>query len=143
MKKIATFLFFLFFTFNNLYAVETPENIDEIFAEWLVEFKKVAKEKHGIRDEILESAFKNIEYNHKVISLDRKQPEFVKTFYDYYDSKITKNTIEQGKKKLKEHEKILKEVQKNITFSRKFSLLFGVRKLITEGTKENHKLYQI
>lgn len=108
MKKILLILMSVFFVFN----VYAEADTDELFNQWVVEFKKMANEKHGIENEILDEAFKDIKFNAKVIKLDRNQPEFKKDFTTYYNNFATKKKIEEGKNLLIKHDELLKAVQK-------------------------------
>ena len=91
---------------------KTEEEIQAEFSQWVADFKKTAKEKYKIDEKLLDEAFKEVEYKPKVIKLDRNQPEFVKTFWGYYDDAVHPLRVRRGKAKMKEHEKLLKRVEK-------------------------------
>lgn len=92
--------------------IEIHSDADAEFHEWLDDFKKKLIKKYDINPEIVKKAFKNIKYEKKVIHADRKQPEFMKSFWSYYDSALKPERVANGKIKLKEHGKILDEVSK-------------------------------
>ncbi|MDR0423070.1 MAG: lytic murein transglycosylase [Rickettsiales bacterium] len=77
------------------------------FEIWKENFKKEAREKYSIRQDVLDIAFKDVRENEKIIHLDRNQPETQKTFLDYYGSIVNKSRIERGRNQLKQYEKIL------------------------------------
>lgn len=116
MRKffILSGLFFIIFFSYSAYAEneKTDQEIQAEFSQWVIDFKKIAQEKHKISTKILDKAFEAFEYKAKVIKLDRSQPEFVKTFWDYYKDALHPLRIKRGKAKLKENEKILKKVEK-------------------------------
>jgi len=114
VKKI----FLVFFTFLFLGTPvfgsdqKTEDEFRDEFLKWVVDFKKTAKEQYGINETLLEKAFSEVEYKPKIIKLDRNQPEFVKTFWGYYDNAVHPLRVRRGKAKMKENEKLLKRVEK-------------------------------
>jgi membrane-bound lytic murein transglycosylase B len=48
----------------------------------------------------------------RVIELDRKQPEFTRTFWSYLRNRVTENRVERGREKLDEHEALLHRVSR-------------------------------
>ena len=113
------FVFFIFFSFS-VFAQQSPaikelkdapEEIETFnakeFNDWLSDFKKKAHKKYKISQETLDMAFKNVSYNQKVIKSDRKQPEFMKTFWKYSDSALTPERIANGKIMLKKYKTLL------------------------------------
>ena len=85
---------------------------DREFKKWVEDFKKKAVKKHKISQATVDEAFKNIKYEPSVITSDRKQPEFMKTFWSYYDAALKPERIANGKIKLKEHYKLFNKVAK-------------------------------
>lgn len=111
MRKIFITLFIFFASFQ-AFADDEKEDIKIIFVQWLENFKKDLKEKHGITDDTIEKAFADVRYKHKIIKLDRNQPEFKRDFFDYYEDAIHPLRIKRGKKKIKEHSEILNQIHK-------------------------------
>ena len=113
MKKIIL-LFCMLFLLLTTYAMELQDDneIQNNFYQWLENFKIYAKEQHNINDETLSKAFKDVKYKHKVIKLDRNQPEFKKTFFDYYDDAIHPSRIKRGKAKMEKNKRVLDQVYK-------------------------------
>ena len=117
-------LFILFSIFSNFAFAQTAPAIQELknapeeieaynekeFNEWVIDFKKKANKKYKISQKTLDSVFKNIKYNPKVISSDRKQPEFMKTFWKYSDSALKPERIANGKIMLKKYKTLLQNV---------------------------------
>ncbi len=93
---------------------EAPEEIEgynaKEFNEWLEDFKEKARKKYKISQKTLDTAFKNIKYNPKVIKSDRKQPEFMRTFWKYFDSALKPERVADGRIMLKKYKTLLKNV---------------------------------
>ena len=117
------FATFLFFAPNISFAQtapalqelkSAPEDLDaydeEAFKKWVEKFKTRAIKKYKISEATVNEAFKDIKYNQNVISADRKQPEFMKTFWKYSDSALRPDRIANGKIMLKRYRTLLKTV---------------------------------
>lgn len=112
-RKFLVLVFFvLISSFSVGAAFSETYGKEEEFVQWLDGFKKIAREKHKIKDEVLNSAFKDVKFNPKIVETDRNQPEFVRTFWSYYENVIDTKRINEGKKRLINNQKLLKEVQK-------------------------------
>lgn len=81
------------------------------FKQWLGDFKQQALNK-GISQPTLDKAFKNIKLNQKVLQSDKKQPEFTKTFFEYFDRAVSDSRIKKGLKNYAKHQELLDEVTK-------------------------------
>ena len=81
------------------------------FKQWLGDFKQEALNK-GISQPTLDKAFKNIKLNQKVLQSDKKQPEFTKTFFEYFDRAVSDSRIKKGLKNYAKHQELLDEVTK-------------------------------
>ncbi|MDR1476793.1 MAG: lytic murein transglycosylase [Rickettsiales bacterium] len=91
---------------------EVREPNAERFSAWLADFKAKAKKKHKISESTIEAAFRNAKYEPKVIEADRRQPEFVRTFWSYYDSALSQDRIANGRLMMERHAKLLDTVSK-------------------------------
>lgn len=92
-------------------ATEEVETFDDKeFKEWVEDFKKTAIKKYKIKQSIVDEAFRDIKYEPKIINYDRKQPEFMKTFWNYYDSALKPERVANGKIKLKQNAKLFYSV---------------------------------
>jgi membrane-bound lytic murein transglycosylase B len=69
------------------------------FAHWVVEFSTIARAA-GIDEATLQIAFDNVRFVPRVIELDRAQPEFTRTVWDYLDSVLSTQRIARGEDKL-------------------------------------------
>ncbi len=61
----------------------------------------------GVKEETAKSVFANIQYQPRVISLDRSQPEFVQTFPGYYSKRVTAWRIGKGREMYAKHKELL------------------------------------
>ncbi|MGM0542182.1 MAG: lytic murein transglycosylase, partial [Pseudomonadota bacterium] len=82
---------------------------EQDFQRWLVEFKIQAVQA-GISKQTLSDAFADVQLNQKVLELDRRQPEFTSTFFEYFNRAVSDHRIESGIKNLNKHRKLLSEV---------------------------------
>lgn len=98
------------FSFANSYTVKKNQS-EADFQVWLQTFKQQAR-KQGISQNTLNHAFANTKLNQRVLELDRRQPEFTRTFWQYQQNAVTEWRIRQGKKLLKKHKALLHEVTK-------------------------------
>ncbi|MFZ5964173.1 lytic murein transglycosylase [Thalassococcus sp. BH17M4-6] len=80
------------------------------FERWIRDFRTRAA-RQGIRESVLDSAFRHARYDPEVIARDRNQSEFTKTIWDYLDSAASDKRIENGRTKLAEHRDILNRIE--------------------------------
>jgi len=73
--------------------------VEQRFAKWIADFRATARAQ-GISDATLRSAFDQVQYLPRVIELDRAQPEFVRTVWDYLDNTVTPQRVATGQDKL-------------------------------------------
>ncbi len=71
----------------------------QAFAAWVANFEATARAA-GIGEETLRAAFRDIQYLPRVVELDRAQPEFTRTVWDYLDRTVTPRRIATGRDKL-------------------------------------------
>ena len=64
----------------------------------------------GITSSSAMAAIAGVEHRERIIELDRSQPEFVQTFQDYLDQRVTRGRVERGRELLEEHEDLLARV---------------------------------
>jgi membrane-bound lytic murein transglycosylase B len=69
------------------------------FTQWVTAFR-VAARAQGISDATLHAAFDKVQYLPRVVELDRAQPEFTRTVWQYLDGAVTAQRIAQGQEKL-------------------------------------------
>lgn len=66
----------------------------------------------GVSDATVAEVLAAIEYQPRVIELDRRQPEFTQTFADYYGRRVTQNRVDRGRELLTRHRSLLDRVQR-------------------------------
>ncbi|WP_319380815.1 lytic murein transglycosylase [Thiomicrorhabdus sp.] len=79
------------------------------FDRWLSQFSQKA-EAAGIGKQTIDQAFKNLTPNQKVLDLDRRQPEFVSTFYDYFRRAVSQTRVANGRKNFRKQQALLAKV---------------------------------
>ncbi len=80
-------------------AVSGEVEHDQKFARWVAEFRTFARAA-GIDEATLQRAFDNVRFIPRVIELDRAQPEFTRTVWDYLDGALSAQRIARGQDKL-------------------------------------------
>lgn len=60
----------------------------------------------------------------RVVELDRSQPEFTQTFADYFNKRVTDRRIEEGRKLLKTHGKLLAKLKQEYGVPPQYLLAF-------------------
>ena len=78
----------------------TPDR-DQAFAQWVADFAASARAA-GMDEATLQQAFAKVRLLPRVIELDRAQPEFNRTVWDYLDSAVSKQRIARGQDKLRQ-----------------------------------------
>lgn len=73
--------------------------LQQAFAAWVADFSAAARAA-GINEETLRAALGEARYLPQVIELDRAQPEFTRTVWDYLDRTVTPQRIAMGRDKL-------------------------------------------
>lgn len=86
-----------------------PEQTEQAFQDWVTDFK-VRAHREGISQKTLDNAFADVHLNQKVLELDRRQPEFTSTFFEYFNRAVSDTRIENGIQNLKKHHALLQEV---------------------------------
>ena len=72
------------------------------FADWVTAFNATARAA-GIDEATLRLAFDAVQYVPRVVDLDRAQPEFTRTVWDYLDRTVSPQRVTQGQEKLSQH----------------------------------------
>ena len=110
----------LLFFFNSISFANTD------FDNWVIKYKKYAISK-GVSQDIVEESFKNVKLLKRIISYDRKQPEFIEKTEVYINKRVNKDKVIFAKKLIKKNEKILNEVEKKYKVQKEFLVaLWGV-----------------
>lgn len=78
----------------------------------------------GISGSIISRAFDGIQPSPRVIELDRKQPEFMQTFWQYLDARATDTRIQRGREMLSVHGDLLREVEERYGVQARYLVAF-------------------
>jgi membrane-bound lytic murein transglycosylase B len=73
--------------------------LQQRFTRWITGFADTARAA-GIDDATLRVAFDEVQYRPRVVELDRAQPEFTRTVWDYLDGAVSPQRVALGKDKL-------------------------------------------
>ncbi len=66
----------------------------------------------GISERVIEDVLGKVERVERVIELDRDQPEFTRTFAQYYTARVTEERVRRGRALLAEHRDLLLGIQR-------------------------------
>lgn len=73
--------------------------IEQAFGRWVRAFAATAGDA-GISHETLRAAFDDVRYLPRVVELDRRQPEFTQTVWEYLDRAVSPQRVARGREKL-------------------------------------------
>src|SRR5688572_29997089 len=79
--------------------VEMP--VEQRFSEWVAKFRASAQAQ-GFDEATLRAAFDGVQYQPRVVELDRAQPEFTRTVWEYLDITVSPQRVQRGQEKLAE-----------------------------------------
>jgi lytic murein transglycosylase len=82
-------------------AVAAEAALEQRFATWVAKFRGSALEA-GIDETTLRSALDGVQYLPRVIELDRAQPEFTRTTWQYLDAAVSPQRVTLGQQKLQQ-----------------------------------------
>ncbi|MFT6559742.1 lytic murein transglycosylase [Sneathiella sp.] len=111
MLKISTKLGSLVVAVAMAMPISSATAAKKEFGLWLEELKAEAQS-NGISKPILDTAFRNVKFKEKIITLDRKQPEVTQTFQQYMAKRLPKSLVDMGKARLHKHKAVLDEVSR-------------------------------
>ena len=86
-------------------------NVNIAFGRWIESFRGRALAQ-GIRQEVLDRAFRNVRYNSDVIGRDRNQTEFVLKIQDYIGRAVSETRVRNGVAALKRHRDTLNAIER-------------------------------
>ncbi|MBS0312156.1 MAG: lytic murein transglycosylase, partial [Proteobacteria bacterium] len=87
-----------------------PVQAQDDFDSWLGAFRQDARAQ-GISPATLDAALSGVEPNERVIELDRRQPEFLQTFSNYLERRVTPDQVARGQDQLEQHAALLDAVE--------------------------------
>ena len=96
---------------------------DSDFETWLNGVRRDAKAA-GISQATIEAALTGLNPIERVLELDRRQPEFTRTFWSYLDRAVTPERIERGRGLLAKHGELLARVQRRYNVQPRYLVAF-------------------
>ena len=93
------------------------------FGQCVAGLRSLAAEQ-GYPPETLDAAFADIRQSQRVLRLDRQQPEFFFTFWDYIERTVTNHRVERGRRLLERHHDILQNVYRDFGVRPEYLLAF-------------------
>jgi lytic murein transglycosylase len=121
LLRRSSYLFIVFLV--GLLTAAPPSARAASFDDWVFSFKQDAMAR-GVSANTLDQAFAGVTMVPRVLELDRKQPEFLQTFWRYLDARVTPARIERGRAMLVEHAALLEMVQKRYGVQPRFLVAF-------------------
>ncbi|WP_018076695.1 lytic murein transglycosylase [Thiobacillus denitrificans] len=100
-----------------------PVHAEGDFDSWLAAFRQDAGAQ-GISAATLDAALNGIAPLERVVELDRRQPEFLQTFADYLERRVTANQVARGQALLQEHAALFDAVERQYGVSRTVLVAF-------------------
>ena len=91
------------------------------FRSWLAELGNEAQAT-GISRSTIDLALASIEYNERVVELDRRQPEFTRPVWAYLSSAVSATRVEKGRTLLTEHRAVQDTVRRRYGISPRYQL---------------------
>jgi len=82
---------------------------DDRFDAWLNDLKREAIAK-GVSEATFDRAFEGVAPVRRIVELDRRQPEFTQTFWQYMDRRVTEERVRRGRELLARHRGMLNSV---------------------------------
>ncbi|MDM0014552.1 lytic murein transglycosylase [Variovorax sp. J22P168] len=74
---------------------------EQAFAQWVADFRAEMRAR-GIGESTLRDAFDQVQFQPRVVELDRAQPEFTRPVWEYLDGAASPQRISRGQQKLAE-----------------------------------------
>ncbi|MHB1214098.1 MAG: lytic murein transglycosylase [Thiobacillus sp.] len=88
-----------------------PAHAETGFDSWLAAFRQDAAAQ-GISEATLDAALTGITPVERVVELDQRQPEFLQTFVDYLERRVTPDRVARGQALMAEHAVLLDAVER-------------------------------
>jgi membrane-bound lytic murein transglycosylase B len=80
--------------------------------------------RQGVPDSVVDSAFRNLTPDQKVIELDSRQPEFSLTYGKYIGNAITSDRIVKGQQKLQQYRGLLTDLEREYGVAPQYIIAF-------------------
>lgn len=80
------------------------------FAAWVRGFTARARSA-GIRQDVLNAAFRGVRYDADIVRRDRNQSEFSKALWEYLDTAVSEVRVRNGRAALRKHRRVLEQIE--------------------------------
>ncbi len=114
--------------------IDKEISVEESFDDWKKEFKKIAMQ-NGVEKSLLNNILPKLTLLPNVLSADKKQSEFLLTFWDYTDKALSESRIKKGREILKEYQAFLKYVSQKYGVDEHYLVAFW-------GLETNYGLFK-
>ncbi len=111
LKNFYAFFILISLSFTALAETASVETPNRDFEAWKKTFAQEALAA-GVSEAMLDTVLPQMKLLPQVIESDKKQPEFISTFWDYMDRAVSKSRIAKGKEMLEKYQKELNQVSK-------------------------------
>jgi membrane-bound lytic murein transglycosylase B len=108
---------------SRIAAVIPASGEDQDFQAWLEILRREAR-KEGISEATLDASLIGISPVMRVIELDRSQPEFTQTFWDYLDRRVTEDRVRRGRELLGKHRELLDGIYRQYGIPPRYIMAF-------------------
>lgn len=78
----------------------------------------------GISENTVRQVLAQVQFNPRVIELDRKQPEFTESFTNYFNRRVTQQRIERGRELFAQHRELLYRISREYGIQPQYLLAF-------------------
>lgn len=109
-------------------------NMEKEFQAWKKNFKKIALEK-GVKKSILNKELDDAKLLRNVLESDKKQSEFLLSFWDYTSRTLCESRIKKGREIFKEYQSFLKSISEKYGVDETYLIAFW-------GLETNYGLYK-
>lgn len=96
---------------------------DDAFKSCIASLKVTARAE-GIGSSVVDQVLDDVQKVERVIELDRQQPEFTRTFADYYGRRVTDDRVQRGRELFREHRALLQKVEAQYGVPAQYLLAF-------------------
>ena len=112
----------------------TTAGASPAFDQWIEELRREAQAR-GIDSATFNAALANVQLIPRVLELDRRQPEFRQTFWQYLDQRVTPQRIARGQELLARHHDLLNDVERRYGVQPRFLVaLWGLESNFGDST---------
>ena len=112
----------ILFAYALLFAQQPPLH-NKDFIMWINQFRQEAVEA-GISQQTIDLAFHNIALLPQAIALDQKQPEFLQSFNQYYQMRVTNKIMLEARNLRQKNRSLLRQLYKNYGVPEQYLIAF-------------------